>query len=186
MPKVLPTPAAPADDFDATLRAMGLELNLPGKYSPVPIRENNDVAYDKAFRDPKTGIEIRITLRPYEEDLPLPTRNLDFSRTFFMTGILNLTHGNKTGSASPLSALPAEMFNADDAAMLAVRWKENNNFSGSFGEGFRAALAVFLNKEKIGDAYIFFLFADPAQAQTVDEKALQVLRFAADNHPKGP
>ena len=176
-----PAGAAPSPalaTFLADARKMGLTYATPAGYAEVPVRQNMDQGYDYAIASEDKRIEMRFTLRPYDE-MPPPMRNRQMSFMFFMTGVSNLVRGGHEGSFVDPKPVPKDHFNADDAQLVAVRWSLPKNSADAFGDGFEVGMAIFMHRKGIGDAYTFALFKDRDAIDGMDEETLHAMRFAA-------
>jgi hypothetical protein len=177
--------AAPAAFSDVAAK-LGLVFEMPAGFTEVAVHENVDVSYNHALVSADRRIEMRFALRPYATDMPEPLRTREFSRTFFSTAIMNLTHGGQTGESTSPDPLHHEEFNADEARMVVVRFHESNHRPEHFGNGYELCAAIFLHRDGFGDAYTFVLFKDRAALEGMDEDKMHSLRFASRPAPSSP
>jgi hypothetical protein len=175
---VSPPSESPAlAQFRAAARKMGVMYAAPPGYAEVAVHDNTDQSYDYAVASAEKRIEMRFALRPYG-DMPEPLRNLHMSFIFFMTGISNLVRGGDDGKFNEAQDLPAAHFNADDARIIAVRWFSPDTGANAFGNGYEACSAIFMHRDRVGDAYTFVLLKDRAAIEEMDEETLHTMRFA--------
>lgn len=172
------TAAAAPKGFAAEVAKLGLILDTPAGYSEITVRENRDVTYQHALLSADQRIEMRFAIRLYGADLPEPMRTRQFSWTFFMTGIMNLTHGGQTGDSAPPVVVHHDEFGADDARMVIMRFHDIDK-PEYFGNGYQLCVAVYLHRDSVGDAYTFVLFKDESDLKNMNEPTIHSFRFAS-------
>lgn len=170
-------PAAPVG-FAAVAAERGFVFEMPDGFVEVPVVENRDVRYDHAIQRADGTVELRFALREYGDDAPPVARTAQFSWTFFVTAIMNITRGGGFGEADEPEPVPPAMYDADDATLVRVRWPSTDGGAGHFGRGFARGNVFYLHREDFGDAYVFILHRDPDAKANLGKGPLRALRFA--------
>lgn len=173
-----PTVVAPTDGFAATATAGGFVYAPPLGFTAAAVTDNADVSYDHALASADGHIELRYSLRPYPPELDPAMRTRQFSSTFFLTAILNLTRGGTTGEAGLAQSLPAEEFGADQATMTIVHWFKPDGPADAFGTGYEVAAVLYLHRDGFGDAYVFTMLRNLDALDQLPKDAVHSLRFA--------
>jgi hypothetical protein len=174
-PPAVETPALAA--FVTAAAKMGVAYATPAGFVEVPVRANDDQSYDYAIASADRRIEMRFALRPYDL-MPPVMRNRKMSFAFFMTGIINLARDGDVGKIPDGQSPPPSHYDADDVHLVPVRWPRGDPGPGAFGEGYQSAVAIFMHREVVGDAYTYVLLKDSAALDAMKEETFHALRFA--------
>lgn len=169
---------APVDAFAAEAAAAGFVYQPPAGFVVTPVTENRDVFVSHAVASADHRIELRFALRPYPADLAPAMRSRQFSSTFFLTAILNLTRGGSSGEAAAAEPVPAADWAADEATMTMIRWFDVAGPADAFGTGFAFAAVLYLHRDGVGDGYLFVMLKDREALAQMTEEAFHALRFA--------
>jgi hypothetical protein len=161
-------------DFAKVVQANALRFALPPGFSPIPVIENGDVAYDFAVKSATKKLEIRYRIWPLKSSNQ--PGNVDINSVhqgMLLTMALNIYNGKQ----GPVQAYPErsvkEEFGADAGATTVI------SCDSDFGKGYLKCLISVIHKENVADAYVFFLFDDPQVVgeAVMTDKTYRALRF---------
>lgn len=144
-------------DFSKILDQNSLVFSFPQGFTPVPVVDNHDVQYDFALKSQSEKLEIRYRIIPIgwyklsaDQDTSMTrhamllTMSMNISNS---NGELPQTHDFRTNDVR-------EEFGADAGSLAAV------SSNSDFGKGFQRCVINVFHKNKVADAYVFFLFDD--------------------------
>jgi hypothetical protein len=156
----------------------------PDKYKLIDSIKNDKMNWDLAYINPNEKIEIRYAIRPMDIKLKEYKEHLSkqdsgeyivhpnkYYQSAFKATILNISDGAvpKYTIFSP-SAIKSE-FNADWGATALV------NVGKEFGMSYKYCYIVFIHKDNLSDAYIFFLADDVKLINREMSKYIHNLKF---------
>lgn len=145
-------------EFKSLIEKCDLTFNKPTNCSEVKTIKNPDQYYSYALKHNVFDLEIRYCIRPYDSlKAQLFEKMPQIVKSMFITTVMNMTHGKKSGfNEFPEQAVQKE-FGADWGATTAVE------LDCEFGKGYKYAMLTTIHKNGIGDAYIFYLTNDLKQ-----------------------
>lgn len=162
--------------FKELLEENQLEFTMPKGFKKVKVKKNDNVFYQYAIKDKKSGFEIRIFIRPYGKLMEDTTKFNPNLYTYNMLAVMALNaSGNLINKIPQIDLFPKEgakkEFNAD--------WGATTAFSPntSFGEGFNFCALNCLRKDDVGEVYIYYLFTDVQNQQQLLLDGMYILKF---------
>jgi hypothetical protein len=161
-------------EFSRLLAQNSLVFSLPHGFTQVPVVANRDVQYDFAIESKSEKLEIRYRIIPigwYKM-----SANMDASMMYhamISAMAMNISNGKLPQTHDfPITSVREE-FGADAGSMAAV------SCDSDFGKGFQKCMINVIHKDKVADAYIFFLFDDVRvlNAALMTDEIYHALRF---------
>lgn len=178
-------PALPAG-FQQVLKAARMEFRPPAGTVPTPVLKNAQMDYDYAVRVPGKHVEIRYAIRPLDKLLAeyrlskskkgeaMVDPNELYSSLVTVVA-LNISGGDMPETKDFPAAAVKQEFRADWGTTTMVRAGKE------FGPKYAKCMVVALHKKNAADAYVFYLFDQPADLGPLldDPKAdaFHALRF---------
>jgi hypothetical protein len=156
----------------------------PDQYKRIDSIQNNKMNWDLAYINPNEKLEIRYTIQPMDNKLKEYKEHLSkqdsgeniihpnkYYLSAFKATLLNISDGAAPEYSifSP-SAIKSE-FNADWGATALV------NVGKGFEMGYKYCYIVFIHKDNLSDAYIFFLADDVKLINREMSKYIHNLKF---------
>lgn len=173
-------PPGPPEAFINHLKEAKLRFTPPKGMESVPCQENAQMFYEYALRYPgDSTFEVRYTilpLDPFVRDSSEMTHD-QFSKAFFQATMLNIEMGGPANYAMPKvsyfdpKAVKKE-FGADWGCVSVVQL--GPEFGGTT---FTHCLAIMIHKEKVGDAFMFYLSNKPQEIEQLMTPAFHSLGF---------
>ena len=131
--------------FGQLLDSAGMVFTAPDGYAETEPVHNMQMNYEKAYKHHEEKLEIRYAIRLHEYKF--------YHQIFEMTA-LNISGGQLPEYNSFNAEAAGKEFGADGGATVFLKMGEE------FGMGYKYCLFVYIFKEGVGDAYIFYLADD--------------------------
>lgn len=135
----------PKVDFWALLDSATMVFTAPEGYVETDPVFNMQMNYEKAYKHPTERLEVRYAIRLH---------NYNFYRQIFEATVLNISGGQLPEYNNFDAGSAKQEFGADGGATVLVIAGEE------FGMGYKYCLLVYIFKQGVGDAYIFFMADD--------------------------
>ena len=165
------------DTFPDLLEANNLLFSMPENFEKTEIKRNYNVFYQFAVKDKNSNFEVRIYIKPFKgifTDTAAFNPN-KFSYNF-LTGMALDASGNVLPNIPQIDLFPPEAvkkeFNADWGATTAFAPKTE------FGKGFNFCALNCLRKDDVCEVYIFYMFDDLPNQQSLMQKVFCAIKFA--------
>jgi hypothetical protein len=152
-------------EFLQLLERASMKFDEPTGYKRINPIENNQMNYEIAYKHPTKRFEVRYAIRPMdnllkEHQIREKSKNKGdinihpnkWYKSVFEATILNISGGQLPEySIFDKEAVKRE-FNADWGATVGVTLEKE------FGQGYKYCLVVFIHKDNLGDAFVFYLY----------------------------
>jgi hypothetical protein len=131
--------------FESLLDSNNMIFKTPENYIEIEPIKNRQMNYEKAYKHPNKRFEVRYAIRIH---------NFGFYKQLFEMTALNISKG-QLPKYSPFGADAVKKeFGADAGATIMVKVRKE------FGQDYKYCLLVYIHKNGVGDAYIFYLADD--------------------------
>lgn len=148
--------------FEALLDSCKMEFTVPSGFKEVPVIENMQMNYEKAYKHPTKNFEVRYALRRTNFNLP---------ESMIMVTVLNISGGQMPGYNMFGTEAVQKEFNADSGGAASC------TLGPEFGQDYKYCLLVYIHKNGVGDGYIFYLANENEMIPDLMEPIFHALKF---------
>jgi len=148
--------------IESKLDTSNMIFERPKDYIEIPVIENRQMNYEKAYKHPDENFEVRYAVR---------THNNNFYKQIFEMTVLNISGGKLPEYTIFGTEAVKKEFGADAGATVAVE------LGKEFGQDYKYCLLVYIHKNNVGDGYIFYLADDKDIITKYMNPIFHALRF---------
>lgn len=148
--------------FESLLDSTNMTFEIPEGLIEIDPIENRQMNYEKAYKHPTERFEVRYAIRRHD---------MGIYKSIFEMTVLNISGGQLPEYTPFGSQAVKSEFGADAGATVMVQVGEE------FGQDYKYCLLVYIFKQGLGDAYMFYLADDNTVISKHMDAIFHALRF---------